>query len=450
MPKLFGTDGIRGVANQHPMTPELALNIGRAVAWLFKGEGRRARFVIGTDTRVSADMIAHALVSGICSAGADAELLGVLPTPGVAYITRQSGANAGVVVSASHNPYEDNGIKIFGADGRKLSDDTETAIESALASGRAADLSRSVRDIGRLRYIPDAAGSYIAFLKGCLSDGDKPLSGLKAAVDCANGATHQVAPLALAELGATLELIHARPDGTNINDRCGSQHPEDLSRTVNASGADIGLAFDGDGDRLVAVDEKGEVLSGDRILAVCALHLKQTGRLSRDTVVSTVMSNAGLGLALKRLGVRHVMSPVGDRKVMEAMRESGAVLGGEDSGHMIFAEHHSTGDGILTALMLLETLRLSRKPLSELKKVMTPLPQKLINVPVNSKPDLNKIPEVQAAISAVEAELGGGGRVLVRYSGTEPLCRVMVEGPTEEECESWCRRIADVISASLG
>jgi phosphoglucosamine mutase len=432
------------------MTPELALNVGRAVAWLFKGESRRPRFVIGTDTRVSADMIAHALVSGICSAGADAELLGVLPTPGVAYVTRQSGANAGIVVSASHNPYADNGIKIFGADGCKLAADAEAAIEQALASGRAADLSRSVSDIGRLRQAPDAAGRYAAFLKGCLPDGEKPLAGLKVAVDCANGATHQVAPAVLEGLGAAVELIHARPDGRNINDRCGSQHPEDLARKVVATAADCGLAFDGDGDRLVAVDEQGEVLSGDRILTVCARHLKQTGRLAHDTVVSTVMSNAGLGQALKRLGIRHLMSAVGDRSVMEAMRASGAVLGGEDSGHMIFSAHHTTGDGVLTALMLLDTAKRANAPLSQLKQIMTPFPQKLINVLVKSKPSLEKMDVIANEIKSVEAELGDKGRVLVRYSGTEPLCRVMVEGPTAEETERHCRRIAEVIATALG
>jgi len=433
------------------MTAEVALNVGRAVAGLCGKKGRQARIVIGQDTRQSGDMIAHALVAGVCSAGADAELVGVLPTPGIALVTRITGASAGVVVSASHNPYQDNGIKVFGSDGFKLSDAEEAEIEDAVDSGKAFEPSNSkVSEIGRVHFNPEAPRVYVEFLKTSTAVDRTRVNGLKIILDCANGATWQVAPELFSDLGISLEALHVTPDGKNINHQCGSQHPERLAQQVLSGKAHVGLAFDGDGDRLIAVDETGEVVSGDRILAVCARHLLNQSRLRNNTVVSTVMSNVGLSRAFKDMGVRHLTTQVGDRYVMEAMRASGAVLGGEDSGHMIFAEHHTTGDGLLTALMLIEAIQAQSKALSQLKTIMTPFPQVLMNVPVKSKPKLDDVPGIRDAIHKVEKQLGENGRVLVRYSGTESLCRVMVEGPTEEETTRGCREIADQVSRELG
>ena len=450
MHNLFGTDGIRGIANSYPIIPEVASNVGRAVAWLFKDKGDRPRVIIGQDTRISGDMIAHALASGICAAGVEAELVGVLPTPGIAFVTRSSGASAGVVVSASHNPYQDNGIKVFGSDGFKLPDEKEAEIEGLVVSGKASELRPANQITGRVCCNPKAADVYADFLKRCVPDGCRSGSGFKIVLDCAHGATYEIAPRLFSEMGFLVEALNARPDGININHQCGSQHPEGLAAHVAERRADVGLAFDGDGDRLIAVDDQGEVLSGDRVLAVCAHHLQMQRRLHNNTVVSTVMSNVGLGRTFKNMGIRHLTTQVGDRYVMEAMRSAGAVLGGEDSGHMIFAEHHTTGDGILTALMLLEAVQSQSMPLSQLKNVMTPFPQVLINVSVRSKPGLKNLPEIAKVIEEVEAQLGQDGRVLVRYSGTEPLCRVMVEGPNQEVIDSHARRICQAIQKSLG
>jgi phosphoglucosamine mutase len=450
MQKLFGTDGIRGVANSYPITPEVVLQVGRAVSWLFRTGGKRPRIVIGQDTRLSGDMVAHALVSGICATGADAELVGVLPTPGIAFVTRTSGASAGIVVSASHNPYQDNGIKVFGSDGFKLPDEIEAQIESLILSGEAADLSLSNRETGRAWSNPKAADIYADFLRRCLPARNTERNCIKIVLDCANGATYQIAPRLFCDLGFSVAALNVQPDGININRQCGSQHPEGLAQRVVSAKADIGFAFDGDGDRLIAVDDQGEVLSGDRVLAVCAQHLHMQSRLKNNTVVSTVMSNVGLSRSLKHLGIRHLTTRVGDRYVMEAMRTSGAVLGGEDSGHMIFAEHHTTGDGLLTALMLVDAIRHQGKPLSQLKTIMSPFPQVLINVPVKSKPNIDGVPQIREVIQRVEQELGESGRVLVRYSGTEPLCRVMVEGPNQETIETYAGAISQAIREALG
>jgi phosphoglucosamine mutase len=450
MAQLFGTDGIRGIVNSYPITSEVSLQIGRAVAWLFRIDGQRSRIVIGQDTRLSGDMIAHALVSGVCATGADAELVGVLPTPGIALVTKTSGANAGIVVSASHNPYQDNGIKVFGSDGLKLPDEKEAQIEDLILTGKAAELSLSNPDTGRAEFNPKSSEMYADFLKRCLSSPNAVRKNFKIVLDCANGATYQIAPRLFSDLGFAVEALNVRPDGMNINRQCGSQHPEELAQRVVSEKADIGFAFDGDGDRLIAVDDQGEVLSGDRVLAICAQHLHIQLRLKNNTVVSTVMSNVGLSRSLKNLGIRHVTTRVGDRYVMEAMRASGAVLGGEDSGHMIFAEHHTTGDGMLTALMLVDAVQHQSKPLSQLKTIMTPFPQVLINVPVKSKPNIDGVPSIQKAIQRVELALGDNGRVLVRYSGTEPLCRVMVEGPDREAIESYGRTISQAIREALG
>jgi phosphoglucosamine mutase len=450
MAKLFGTDGIRGIANSYPIIPEVASKVGFAVGWFFKQDAQRPHVVIGQDTRLSGDMIAHALASGICSAGVDVELLGVLPTPGIAFAAKATGAIAGVVVSASHNPFTDNGIKLFGSDGYKLPDEKEAAIENMVLSGENSGLSRTGEVVGRVRCNPGAADAYAAFLRRCAAFSPERCNGFKIVLDCAHGATYEIAPRVFIELGFAVETLNARPDGVNINDRCGSQHPDGLARTVAAVGARVGLAFDGDGDRLIAVDDEGQVLSGDRVLAVCARHLQLQGRLKNNTVVSTVMSNVGLGRTLRSMGIRHLTTQVGDRYVMEGMRAAGAVLGGEDSGHMILAEHHTTGDGILSALLLVDAVCSQQQPLSQLKNIMAPFPQVLVNVKVRSKPNLADLPGVGEVIREVEEKLGENGRVLVRYSGTEPLCRVMVEGQSQEAIEAYANAVSKSIFEALG
>jgi len=449
MDELFGTDGIRGVANQYPMTPEMAVNIGRAVAAIFKGDDKQSKIIIGKDTRISGDMLEHALVSGICSMGVDAYLTGILPTPGVAFMTSSTGANAGIMISASHNPYYDNGIKIFKGNGYKLSDEEEDEIEQLVFNKSIASTSKSVRDTGRVYKIADAGSTYGSFLKRTVPE-NYYFKDIKIVMDCSNGATFEVAQAILTELGAKVKTLYVTPDGKNINDNCGSQHPENLRKSVVKNGADIGLAFDGDGDRLIAVDEKGSVKTGDQILAVCAKFMKQKGLLKGNQVVSTVMSNMGLGKALKEMGIKHMTAKVGDRYVMEKMISSGAVLGGEDSGHMIFLDYHTTGDGILTSLKLIEAMKEESKPLSELCKIMKVFPQVLINVDVERKPDLENVPAIKDAIESVEKRLGEKGRVVVRYSGTQSICRIMVEGPTINETGKYCRQLADIVKETLG
>ncbi len=449
MGKLFGTDGIRGVANVYPMTSETALNVGRAVTSLFMKPGRPSKIIIGKDTRISGPMLEYAMASGICSMGGEAFLTGVLPTPGIALLAAATGANAGVVISASHNPFEDNGIKIFNGDGHKLSDEREWEIEELILNDRLPSLHESIRETGHVQEIEDAQARYVQFLIDTLPRGFS-LDGMKIVLDCSNGATYKVAPWVFSELGASVESLCVSPDGININKDCGSQHPIQLIDRVRKTGALAGLAFDGDGDRLIAVDEKGRVVTGDQILAICARHMKETGTLKNNLAVSTVMSNIGLRQALKGLGIRHRITDVGDRYVLREMIASGAVLGGEDSGHMIFLNHHTTGDGILTGLRLIEAMRSAEKPLSELSGIMSVFPQILLNVEVAEKPDIFNIPAISEEIHAVEAELGDKGRVLVRYSGTQPLCRVMVEGPTEDETRACCNRIVRVIQKKIG
>ncbi|MGD8541050.1 MAG: phosphoglucosamine mutase [Desulfobacteraceae bacterium] len=445
---LFGTDGIRGVANTDPMTAEMALRVGRALAVLF-APSDGAPFVIGRDTRISGDMLAHALAAGICSMGGNVAMAGVLPTPGVAHLTRAAKGAAGIVVSASHNPFQDNGLKIFTGDGYKLSDVSEAEIEALVLKADLAARAESIQTTGRVRPVPDAGQRYVNFLIATAPSGDF-LSGRRIVLDCANGATSEVAPRLFSALGAAVTTLFNEPDGRNINAGCGSQHPETLARQVVAEAADIGLAFDGDGDRLIAVDEKGEPLTGDQVLAVCAKGLQAAGRLKGGAVVSTVMSNMGLEKALAELGIAHHSAAVGDRQVLEKMRACGAVVGGEDSGHMIFLEDHTTGDGLLAALKLLEVVQSEGKPLSRLRRVMTVFPQLTLNVAVRDKPPIETEPAISQAIRAAEAVLNGRGRVLVRYSGTQALCRVMVEAPSREETERLCRQIADVVRGRLG
>ncbi len=447
---LFGTDGIRGVANQHPITPEVALDVGRAVVLVLGKNAGPVRVVIGWDTRISCDMIASALCSGICASGGEAFLAGVMPTPGIAYVTLSEGFDAGVMISASHNPYQDNGIKIFNAKGFKLSDELEQQIED-LVLGAGSDLKnqKGYETIGRVRRIDALEGKYEAFLRQTLADGNL-LRGLRVVLDCANGATYRVAPHIFSDLGADVHTLFASPNGKNINDQCGSQHTQTLAKTVLEKKADIGLAFDGDGDRLIAVDERGKTVTGDQMLAVIAGHLKSENRLANNLVVSTVMSNLGLHQTLLKMGIDHIITDVGDRNVLEQMLRKKAVLGGEDSGHMIFLEHHTSGDGILTALQLIQVIRATSKPLSQLAGIMPIYPQVLINVRVGQKKDICKIPEISHKISDIQNRLGKEGRVLVRYSGTQPLCRVMVEGPDAGETRRFCQEIADLVQNKLG
>jgi len=449
MGTLFGTDGIRGVANEYPMTAEMAVRVGRAVATVFRHGSSKLKIIIGRDTRLSGQMLESAMVAGICSAGGDAYLTGVLPTPGVAFTASVLKADAGVVISASHNPFYDNGIKLFKGNGYKLSDEKEAEIEKLILDEGLVGRSQTGRETGTVILQKDAPENYIAFLNRTLP-ANFSLNGLKVVLDCANGATFRTAPQLFSDLGAEVEALGVNPNGKNINHHCGSEHLDGLIQMVSKTGADIGLALDGDGDRLIAVDEKGQVLSGDHILLICADLMKRQGRLQNQCVVSTVMSNMGLGVALKKMEIHHEKSKVGDRYVMEKMKACGAVIGGEDSGHMIFAEHHTTGDGSLTGLKLVEAMQAENKPLSELSRMMSAYPQVLINVEVHSKPDIDSVPEINDAIKSVEFELGDRGRVLVRYSGTQPLCRIMVEGPNESDTQGYCQKISDIIDKNIG
>jgi phosphoglucosamine mutase len=452
MGKLFGTDGVRGKANQYPITPEIAVRIGRAAAHLLSGsqdKNQQQTVIIGRDTRISGPMLEHALASGICSMGMDATLAGVLPTPGIAYLAASSGVKAGIVISASHNPFWDNGIKIFTHKGFKLSDEQENRIEELVLDENNAKLSESIQHTGRVIQMKNPVQAYLSFLTKDLPDYFS-LKGMKIVIDCANGATFLVAEKIFKELGADLVVLFSDPDGININHGCGSQHPEVLAKTVLEVNADIGLAFDGDGDRLIAVDEKGSVATGDQILGACAVSMKKNGTLANNILVTTIMSNIGLGVALEAHGIDHIKANVGDRYVMEEMIRHGAVIGGEDSGHMIYLDQHTTGDGILAALRLLLSMKQENRSLSELLSVVSIFPQRLINVDVTEKPEISTLPDVVRMIEAVEKDLGKKGRVLVRYSGTQSMCRVMVEGPTSEVTQKHCQKIADVVKKVLG
>lgn len=449
MGKLFGTDGIRGEANRYPMNAEIAFKVGQTVAYLFRRNSHRARVIIGKDTRISGYMLESSLEAGITSMGGDPYLVGVLPTPGIAFITQSMRADAGIVISASHNPYQDNGIKIFDANGFKLTDAQESNIEDMILGDRLNDLLPKANAMGKALRINDIHGRYIVFLKNSFPS-ELSMERLKIVLDTSNGATYRIAPDAFLELGADVDVIHNTPNGININDGCGSQHTQDLKNTVIKNGAAIGLAFDGDGDRLIAVDEKGNEITGDQILIICAKILKKEGLLKNDLLVSTVMSNLGLRVACKKYGFKHHASNVGDRYVLADMLRLGAIIGGEDAGHMIFLEHHKTGDGIIAAMQLIAAMLKEDRPLSELARWMDVFPQKLININVKSKPEIVKVPKIVEVISQIEKELGEEGRVLVRYSGTQNMCRVMVEGPSHDMTEKYCRQIADVVKKEIG
>ncbi len=450
MARLFGTDGVRGIANVPPMTAEMVLDLGRAAGHVCKShDSRRHKIVIGKDTRVSGYMLESALTAGICSVGVDVLLAGPIPTPGIAYLAQSLRADAGMVISASHNPYPDNGIKIFSRDGFKLPDADEDEIEALVTSGSIKNIRPTANEIGKARRIDDAVGRYVVFCKGTFP-AELSLEGVRIVADCANGATYKAAPAVFSELGADVTAIHCEPDGTNINLNCGSQDTRSMVAKMKEVGADIGLAFDGDGDRLIAADEQGQELTGDHVLAICGRMYKDLSLLRNNLIISTVMSNFGFEVALKQLGIDHGVCKVGDRYVLEMMRERGAVIGGEPSGHMIFLNHHTTGDGIISALQLLVAMKRSGKRLSDLSTIMKLSPQKTINVNVGSKPPLEELAELQAAVKAAEAELGGSGRVLIRYSGTQAMCRVMVEGPSEEITNRLAHRLAEVVRQSIG
>jgi phosphoglucosamine mutase len=448
MNKLFGTDGIRGIANQYPMTTEVASNVGRAIAHLSKKEGHTPRILIGRDTRLSGDMFESAIISGICSMGVNAISVGVIPTPGIAFLTHDMRADAGIVISASHNPSQDNGIKIFNNEGFKLSDVKENKIEELIFADNMHRLHPSPKELGKLSRMDDAAGRYVDFLKFTFPQKLNP-EGMKIILDCSNGATYRVAPAVFMELGCEVKTLFDQPDGKNINRKCGSQHTDALVAEVLRQRADAGFAFDGDGDRVIAVDDKGNILTGDRMLAICSAILKKEGQLKNNLVIRTVMSNLGLTVAFQKLGIDSVFAPVGDRFVLEEMLARGAVIGGEDSGHLIFLKYHTTGDGLITALQILAAIKKEGRPLSELARIMSVFPQMLINIDVKRKPEIETVPEIMAAIKKAEKALGDKGRVLVRYSGTQNMCRVMVEGPTKKETETLCRQIADVVEKIL-
>lgn len=449
MGKLFGTDGVRGEANRYPMNAEIAFTLGQAIVYILKKGRYHPRIVIGKDTRISGYMFESAFESGITSMGGNPYMLGVLPTPGIAFIAQSMRADAGIVISASHNPYQDNGIKIFSGNGFKLSDEQEERIEELMLSNTLHTLVAPVKDMGQAFRLDDVNGRYIVFLKNTFPR-DLSMEGMKIVMDTANGATYRIAPEMFWELGADVEAIHNTPNGININDKCGSQHTEDLRKRVVDKGAAIGLAFDGDGDRLIAVDEKGKEITGDQILLICAKMLKEQDKLKNDLVVGTVMSNLGLRIACKKYGFNYHASKVGDRYVLEDMLRLGGVLGGEESGHTIFLDHHTTGDGIITAVQLIAAMVRSGKPLSELAAMMDIYPQCLINVVVKSKPDISTVPQIIKSIKGIEKKLGNSGRVLVRYSGTQNMCRVMVEGPSVDVTDKYCEEIADVVKKALG
>jgi len=452
MRKLFGTDGIRGIANVEPLTAEMTVRLGRAAAYFFKKKKNKVghhRIVIGKDTRLSGYMFEGALTAGICSMGVDVLIVGPMPTPAIAFLTRSFRADAGVVISASHNLFEDNGIKFFSEDGFKLPDDDELEIEKLIYSGEIDNLRPTGEGLGKAFRIDDAEGRYIEFVKNSIPKG-LDFGGLKVVVDCANGAAYKITPTVLRELGADIITIGNKPDGVNINLQCGSLHPETVQRLVKEHNAHIGLAHDGDADRLIMVDEKGEVVDGDKLLAMCAIEFKRSGRLSHDTLVATVMSNFGLDIAMKDAGIRVVRTQVGDRYVMEEMIKNNYNLGGEQSGHVIFLDYNTTGDGLITALQVLTLMQKTGKRLSELASCMKTFPQKLVNIKVREKKPLDTLHDFNKVIRESEKRLEGRGRIVVRYSGTETLLRIMVEGETHEEIIQVIDTVSDAVNKYIG
>jgi phosphoglucosamine mutase len=444
--KLFGTDGIRGVANQFPMTVEVAMRLGRAVAERFRHPSRPGRIVIGKDTRLSGYMLESALEAGIVSAGADVMLVGPMPTPAIAFITSSMRADAGVVISASHNPYQDNGIKLFASDGFKLPDDVEADLERRMETP--SPLPEEASRIGKATRIDDGEGRYVQYLKDTFPR-ERTLDGIRVVVDCAHGAAYSTAPMVLEELGAEVFTLGVQPNGQNINDACGALHPDTAAAEVKRTRAEIGIALDGDADRVILTDERGQIVDGDQIMAILGTRLLARGALPQETVVATVMSNLGLERALVERGGKLLRTAVGDRYVVEAMREHRLTFGGEQSGHILFLDHSTTGDGLLAALQVLSIMVQEGKPLSELARTMTRYPQVLVNFKVSQKLPLEDLPRVKAAIADAESALGTDGRVLVRYSGTEAKARVMIEGTDEQLIKSYADEIVRVMQQSL-
>ena len=446
--KLFGTDGVRGIANVHPMTAEMALQLGRALAYRIRNGDHRHKVVIGKDTRISGYMLESALVSGICSMGVDALLVGPIPTPGISYLVQSMRADAGAVISASHNPYQDNGIKFFARDGFKLPDETEAEIEELIFGNQIDDFRPTATKVGKAYRIDDAGGRYVVHLKSTFPK-DLTLEGLTVVVDCAHGAAYKVAPMVFEELGAKVIPLGVEPDGKNINDGFGALHPQKMQKAVIKHGAHLGIALDGDADRVIVADEKGEIVDGDAIMAICGLHMMRKGQLAHNTIVATVMSNMGLDVAIRAAGGQVIRTRVGDRYVVEEMRRGGYNFGGEQSGHLIFLDYATTGDGVIGALALLAVALREQKPISELAKCFTPVPQTLLNIPIKQRKELTSLPEVMQTIQSIERKLGTEGRVLVRFSGTELKARILVEGPRAEENEVYAQEIGEVLTRAL-
>lgn len=446
MGKYFGTDGVRGVANSE-LTPELAFKLGRFGGYVLTKDTDRPRVLIGRDTRISGHMLEGALVAGLLSIGAEVMRLGVISTPGVSYLTKALSADAGVMISASHNPVADNGIKFFGNDGFKLSDEQEEEIEKLMDLPEDTLPRPTGGDLGQVNDYFEGGQKYLSYLKQTV---DEEFTGLHVALDCAHGATSSLATHLFADLDADISTMGAAPNGLNINDGVGSTHPEALAAFVKEKGADVGLAFDGDGDRIIAVDENGNIVDGDQILYICGTYLKEQGRLKHATIVSTVMSNLGYYKALEAKGLNSAQTAVGDRYVVEEMKKGGYNLGGEQSGHIIFLDYNTTGDGLLTGLQLVNIMKATNKPLSELAAEMKKYPQKLVNVKVTDKHHVTENEKVAAIIAKVEEEMDGNGRILVRPSGTEPLVRVMAEAPTQEQCDQYVQRICAVVEEEMG
>ena len=446
--KLFGTDGLRGRVNSYPMTPEISLRLGLAAGEYFRNGSKKHKVVIGKDTRLSGYVFEYALTSGLCATGMDVFLVGPLPTPAISFLTRNMRADLGVVISASHNPFQDNGIKFFDREGFKLDDNVEADIAAMVLDPDREWSYPEPEDVGRAHRINDARGRYIVYLKYSFPQ-NLTLKGVKVVLDCAHGAAYGVAPQVFEELGAEVIAVGCQPDGLNINEGCGSLSPEVVAETVRREGADIGLALDGDADRLIVVDENGIILDGDQIMALCASDLLQSGCLPGGMLVTTVMSNMALEVFMKERGGRLLRTPVGDRHVVEAMRREGATLGGEQSGHLIFMDYSTTGDGLLAALQLLRIMCERQKPLSELAHLITPFPQLLINVPVVCKTPFEDLPDLQASVARAEKDMAGRGRVLLRYSGTESLARVMVEGEDQDKVRSLAEGLAEDVRKCL-
>lgn len=446
--RLFGTDGIRDVVGGEKMNPGIAVKFGEAVVAYCRKRNISPDIIVARDTRESGPELEKAVISGILSAGGKAILAGVIPTPGLAYLVCEQKAGAGIVISASHNPFNYNGLKPFKSDGTKFSDEEEAEIEEYILEKRFDDEGGEKNTFGKKIVLPDAKERYACFILGKFLS-DFQASELKLILDCANGATHEVAPAVFGKVAKETSVLFAKPDGKNINDNCGSQYPENLKKKVLESQADLGLAFDGDGDRVIAIDEKGRELTGDHIVYIIAKMLKEKGRLKNDLVVTTVMSNLGFVKTLENLGIRHIATGVGDRQVLFEMQKRGSVLGGEEAGHVIYSDIHPTGDGIVGGLLLMAAMDYFKKSLSELAGEITLFPKLLVNVPVRSKPELDTIAEIRAIIKEIENRLGSEGRVLVRYSGTEDLCRVMVEGRDENEISEYAEKIAGVVRNKL-